>query len=662
MADSAPIQLSVIIVNYNVKYFLEQALRSVRKASEGLNVEVFVVDNNSVDDSVDMVRKTFPEVRLIANTENIGFSKANNQAIRKANGKYILLLNPDTVVEEDTFEKCFAFMESHPNAGGLGVKMIDGSGKFLPESKRGFPTPFVAFCKTFGLARIFPKSKLFNRYHLGFLNENENHPVDVLSGAFMWIPKSVLDETGLLDEQFFMYGEDIDLSYRIKKAGYQNHYLAETTIIHYKGESTKKGSLNYVKVFYNAMIIFAQKHFQGEGAALFVSMLKLAIYFRAAITLFNNLVKKLHLPILEGLAIFGGLLFIKDFWATYHFKDPDYYNESFIYFNAPLYTLIWLAGIYFTGGYQLTGQLRRLFRGIFIGTLLLAAVYGFLDLEYRSSRAIIVLGALWTLLATLIIRSLLHFVRFRNFNLGRPKTNNLIIVGTKDESKRVMGLLHQAQVFKNFIGTVAPGISINHADYLSPLGQLDEVVRIYRIDEIIFCSKDIPSQNIIHWMSQLGPQLSYRIVPEESWSIIGSHSKNSSGELYTIDVQFNISDPLTRRNKRWLDGCFAFFLILTFPVQLFLIKKPFNAFKNAISCLLGKKSWVGYHPSGSNSFDLPKIKPGILTPLDGSAIKELTDESTINRLNLLYAKDYELFKDVEIIWKGYRNLYRITSL
>jgi len=658
MTSTPPIQLSVVIVNYNVKYFLEQALRSVRRASAQLRVETIVVDNNSVDESVEMVRNTFPEVILIANTENAGFSKANNQAIRIAKGKYVLLLNPDTVVEEDTFEKCFSFMEAHPSAGGLGVKMIDGSGNFLPESKRGFPTPFVAFAKTFGLSRLFPKSRIFNRYHLGYLDKDQNHAVDVLSGAFMWLRKSVLDEIGLLDENFFMYGEDIDLSYRIKKAGYENYYLADTTIIHYKGESTKKGSLNYVRVFYNAMIIFAQKHFQKGKARLFVGMLKAAIYFRAGITLFNNLTRRLYLPLLEGLAIFGGLLLIKDFWATYHFKDPDYYNENFVYFNAPLYTLIWLGSIYFTGAYQTTGQLRRLFRGIFMGTLLLAAVYGFLDLQYRSSRAIIVLGALWTIVATLSIRSLLHFARYRNFKLGRPKNSNLIIVGSLDESKRVLGLLHSAQVYKNFIGTVAPENTSDTSSYLSSMAQLDEVVRIYKIDELIFCSRDIPSQRIIRWMTLLGPHLTYRIVPEESWSIIGSSSKNSSGELYTIDIQFNISDPLTLRNKRWLDLIFSVFLFLTSPLQFFLVKKPGSLFKNAWWCLLGKKSWVGYHPTSAPAYDLPEIKPGVLTPLDGLSVNNLKDEATINRLNLLYAKDYEILKDLEIIWKGYKNLYR----
>ncbi|MEM6966645.1 MAG: glycosyltransferase family 2 protein, partial [Bacteroidota bacterium] len=281
-------KLSIIIVNYNVKYFLEQALLSVRKAIPSITAEVFVVDNNSVDESVQMVSEKFPEVHLIQNKSNPGFSTANNQAIRLAKGAYILLLNPDTVVEEDTFEKCVAFMDNHPQAGGLGVKMIDGSGNFLPESKRGFPSPFVAFCKTFGLSSLFPKSKTFNRYHLGFLDKNKTHEVDVLAGAFMLLRKSVLDEIGWLDETFFMYGEDIDLSYRIVKAGYKNYYFADTTIIHYKGESTKKGSLNYVKVFYNAMIIFARKHFVGEKARLFILMLQGAIYFRAFLTILSN--------------------------------------------------------------------------------------------------------------------------------------------------------------------------------------------------------------------------------------------------------------------------------------------------------------------------------------------------------------------------------------
>ena len=232
-SKTSNIDLSVIIVNYNVEYFLEQCLNSVIMASEKLNVEIFVVDNNSVDGSVMMLKKKFPSVLLIENKKNYGFSKANNQAIEKARGRNILLLNPDTVVEESTFKKVVDFMDENPDAGGLGVRMVDGKGNFLPESKRGLPTPKVAFFKIFGLSRLFPKSKLFGSYHLGYLNEHEINKVDVLSGAFLLFKKEVSDKIGMLDEAFFMYGEDIDLSYRITQGGYHNYYYPETSIIHY---------------------------------------------------------------------------------------------------------------------------------------------------------------------------------------------------------------------------------------------------------------------------------------------------------------------------------------------------------------------------------------------------------------------------------------------
>jgi O-antigen biosynthesis protein len=253
--------LSIVIVNYNVKFFLEQCLHSVIKATEKISTEIFVVDNNSTDGSVAMLRQKFPEIILIENMANLGFSVANNQALSMSRGRYCLLLNPDTLVEEDTFIKCVQFMDSHPEAGALGVKMIDGQGVFLPESKRALPTPDVAFFKVFGLSRLFPHSKLFGKYHLGFLDKNKTHVVSVLSGAFMFIRKTALDKAGLLDENYFMYGEDIDISYRLTKTGYLNYYFAETTIIHYKGESTKKASINYVLVFLQGYDHFRQKTF-----------------------------------------------------------------------------------------------------------------------------------------------------------------------------------------------------------------------------------------------------------------------------------------------------------------------------------------------------------------------------------------------------------------
>jgi N-acetylglucosaminyl-diphospho-decaprenol L-rhamnosyltransferase len=255
------LQLSIIIVSYNVKYFLEQCLSSVLQASKNIDAEIFVVDNNSGDGSKAFFNNRFPQVKFIWNEKNVGFAKANNQALKLAAGKNILFLNPDTIVAEDCIEKCLLFVSQTNDIGAIGVRMIDGSGRYLAESKRGFPSSFTAFCKITGLTKLFPNSKLFGRYYLGHLAENEVNKVDVLPGAFMMIPKLVLDKTGGFDETFFMYGEDIDLSYRIQQAGYINYYFPVTTIIHFKGESTQKKSKEYTQYFYGAMLLFVKKHY-----------------------------------------------------------------------------------------------------------------------------------------------------------------------------------------------------------------------------------------------------------------------------------------------------------------------------------------------------------------------------------------------------------------
>jgi GT2 family glycosyltransferase len=281
-------KLTVIIVSYNVSHFLEQCLKSVIKASHALQVEVIVVDNCSEDDSVSMIRNKFPEVNLIVNPDNKGFSKANNQAILISKGEYILLLNPDTVLEENSLTRTLCFMDTHPEAGGLGIRMIDGQGYYLPESKRGLPTPWASFCTMSHLSLFFPHSAFFNRYHAGHLDENKTNKIEVLAGAFMLLRRKILDEIGLLDEDFFMYGEDIDLSYRITKAGYFNYYFPEAWMIHFKGESTRKSSLNYVRLFYGAMLIFARKHFAGKNERLLSLVILPGVYFRAVIAMISN--------------------------------------------------------------------------------------------------------------------------------------------------------------------------------------------------------------------------------------------------------------------------------------------------------------------------------------------------------------------------------------
>ena len=273
-------KVTVVIVNYQVKYYLAQCLHAVLKALEGIDGEVVVVDNDSQDDSIEYARSKFPQVTFIENHENVGFAKANNLAIRRSQAEYVMLLNPDTIVNEHLLQDCISLLDSNPEIGATGVRMLNENGTFAPESRRGVPTPFTAFCKMSGLARIFPKNRLFGRYYMKYLDERKATPIEVISGACMFIRKSVLDECGLLDESFFMYGEDIDLSYRMLKTGKLNYYLP-TRLLHYKGESTHKNTFRYVYVFYEAMYIFFRKHYGGYNWLLSIPI-RSAIYLKGA--------------------------------------------------------------------------------------------------------------------------------------------------------------------------------------------------------------------------------------------------------------------------------------------------------------------------------------------------------------------------------------------
>jgi GT2 family glycosyltransferase len=277
-------RLSIVIVNHNVGYFVEQCLHSIGRAAEGIPSEVVVVDNASQDGSRNHLVKRFPRTRFIWNEANLGFAKANNQGIKATRGKYVLFLNPDTLLSEGCLKECIGHLDGNPGTGAVGVRMLDGSGRFLKESKRGLPTPGAALFKLFGLSHLFPESPVFARYHMGHLDPLADHSTDVLSGAFMMVRRELLERIGGFDEDFFMYGEDIDLSYRIRKAGFDNRYLAAHPIIHFKGESTEKGNLRYIRMFYGAMAVFARKHYGMGKARLLSAMLHAGIWLRASMS------------------------------------------------------------------------------------------------------------------------------------------------------------------------------------------------------------------------------------------------------------------------------------------------------------------------------------------------------------------------------------------
>jgi len=652
-------KLSVIIVNYNVKYFLEQCLKSVFVSGKSIEMEVFVVDNNSVDGSMEMVKEKFPETITILNKDNKGFSKANNQAIEQAKGEYVLLLNPDTVVEDDTFEKIIAFMDKTPVAGGLGVKMIDGKGMFLPESKRGLPTPAVAFYKIFGLSALFPKSKIFGKYHLGYLNTDKTNEVEILSGAFMLLRKSVLEQTGYLDETFFMYGEDIDLSYRITKAGYKNYYFPETRIIHYKGESTKKSSINYVFVFYNAMIIFARKHFSTQNARTFSFLINIAIYFRAFLAILNRFFQHSITPILDATVIFLGFIYIKEYWETHVLDfEQSYYPPEFLGIFVPTYILVWLFSVYISGGYDQPTKLFRIVRGIGLGTVVILVIYALLPLSMRFSRALILLGSLWAITSMLTSRIIWHLIRFKNLNVGNQLNKRIAIIGKGTEPERVALMLRQSGS-NAFIGLI--GSETGKSDktgYLGTLEQLNEIIEVYNINELIFCASEISSQDIISHMSGLKDKpVNFKIAPPESLFIIGSNSIDTFGDFYTVDIN-TINQTANKRNKRLFDLMISGLLLLTIPINLIFVSHPLGLIKNILLVLIHKKTWVGYNTT-VNTSQLPSLKKPVLNPTDVFADKQL-DSSTISNLNTLYAKDFRLENDFRIIKKGYKKLGRIS--
>jgi GT2 family glycosyltransferase len=284
-------ELTVIIVSFNVKDYLKECLHSVVAASENIDCEIFVVDNNSTDGSSEIITKIFPSVNLIINKVNIGFSSANNKALQLAKGQFVLILNPDTVVEPDTFTKCLNFMKSHPDAGAIGVRMVNGKGSFLPESKRAFPTLRTAFFKSFGFSSLFPTSQVFSRYYLPGIDMMETSPTEVISGAFMFIRQEALKKSGLFDESYFMYGEDIDLSYRLMKTGFKNYYVPEVRIVHFKGMSTDRKGYNDIIHFYEAMRIYVLQRASEGNFGPFRVLINSAIYLREGLALARRAIR-----------------------------------------------------------------------------------------------------------------------------------------------------------------------------------------------------------------------------------------------------------------------------------------------------------------------------------------------------------------------------------
>ncbi len=641
------VDISIIIVNYNVKHFLRQCLQSIHRAAGNYKVEVIVVDNKSIDGSQAMLQAEFPEVTTIFNQENVGFSTANNQGIKIAKGSYILLLNPDTVLSENTLSVCLDKAKSTANCGAIGVKLIDGKGNYLPESKRGYPGIWTSFCKFSGLGRIFSNSKFFNAYYLGHLDKEVANEIDVLCGAFMFIPKKVLDKAGLLDEQFFMYGEDIDLSYRIQQAGFTNYYLPETSIIHYKGESTKKASFNYVKSFYGAMKIFATKHLTGPGSKMYLLFIQLAIVLFGLVSLVKNRLKKV-IPLLLDFSVgLATVYVISEGWQRLVYHTDSYFGgHQYWMFIVGLVLLLMLI-LYVIGHYDPQAKKRRYIWISFGSLLLMLSIYGLMPSSLRFSRGVLILSTLSLLFMYFNTKKIWNKLRHGIWRYEKDSLKKILLVGEQASAALLIPIIDEKYQDAQMLGVISPLVSAQvDPYYLNDIEHLAEVGKMLSANEVIFCSKDLDHSIIFNWMANLGSQYSFKIASLSNDSLLGSTSKNSNGEWITEQVQFNIEEPSNRRLKRIFDVVVAVGACLLFPIFLLYSRQTRLILSNVVFVIFARKTWISYKEE--NKGHLPDIKLGVLPvfPLHRFNL------ALINKPEILdfhYAKNYSVIMDIEML-------------
>lgn len=574
------LDISVIIVNYNVKSYLEQALLSIEKSLSGLNSEIFVVDNASSDGSVPMVRKKFPHVRLIANTDNVGFARANNQAIRESRGRYICLINPDTFVQEDTFRVCVDYLDSHDAVGMVGGKVLNSDGSLQLACRRSFPTPWVAFTKVMGFSTLFPRSKLFGRYNLTYLDPDAESEVEAISGSFMVVRNTVIEQVGALDEQFFMYGEDLDWCYRIGQAGWKIMYVPATQIVHYKGRSTREASIDALKLFYGAMVLFVRKHF-GRGLYFLPQwILTAGIWCRGAIGFLINLARMLIVPcvdlifmqialILALLLRFGHLLH----WSSYLIVNGSY-------------TMVWLVTLALMGLYKRgVFSLAKSFGAVLIGLMINASLTFFFP-QYQFSRQVVLVAGLLNILFLsgwrlgIRIASRLRWVPFIG-TVGKTwLMRRAVILGTdaaaKDVFKRlknrlvsgyeVIGLLAQDE------SELANGVN-SETPVLGLVQDLPRLTRRHQIHEVIFTPEAASYERILSVITMSKDlHLDFKMVPSEIDVLIGRTSIDAIEDIPLVELDYKIFRSSNQWLKRTGDLILAgIFLLLSLPVWIGLL-------------------------------------------------------------------------------------------
>ncbi len=623
-------KLSIIIVNYNVKYFLLHCIDSIFKSNIDLNlIEVIVIDNASKESCELPLKELFPKVKYHYNNKNIDFGKANNLGFEMAKGDYILALNPDTILTEDTLAYCIDYLDKNELFGAIGVKMIDGSGGYLKESKRGLPTLWNSLCKFSGLTKFFPNSKIFSGYYEGDKSENANQEVDVLCGAFMMMRSKIVHRLQGFDPAFFMYGEDIDLSLRIKQEGYKIGYIAETSIIHFKGESSKRSSFNYIKNFYQAMLIFVQKNYKGLNGVAMKMLINTAIFLLGIFNYIKNNLINYFWVLLDSLILFQAFVWMKRGWGIMIFDNPEYFNNAAAKYNSYGAVFIWMLSLWFFGHYDKNWKWYRTFIGIVFGTMAILIIYSILPDYLRSSRAMIFIGALPLLAMVQVTKKIRDYIA--NYK-ERKYSSIYYYLGTKPVE--IHSLLES-----NVVRKISSIKSISEKE----LSEIVSTTKDGYTTNVIIESGSLRYNNLFQMMGLHQGKIKTFFTNEAHQYLISSESSKYEGSTIDKFSNYKLNHSFYKRLKRMFD--FIYGLIQLFSNNH---KMPTSEIWKVV---MGSKTWVGGHEETiSNGLDQKPFIYSTASLIDDTDLfPKLTSKDMADHY---YAKNYSIMIDYDICTKN----------
>ena len=659
--------LSVIIVNYNVRDFLENALTSVQQALRGMDGEVIVVDNASDDGSVEMVRKKFPAVTVIAGDRNVGFAAANNVALRRAKGRHLLLLNPDTVVQEDTFQVIIRFLDEHPDAGLAGCTILNPDGTLQPACRRSFPTPWVAFTKISGLSTLYPRSRVFGRYNLGYLDPGGTYEVDAISGSFMALRREVYEQVGGLDEEYFMYGEDLDWCFKIKQAGWKVYYVSETRIIHYKGESVRRSDIDEVRTFYRAMRIFVDKH-HGRGAVNGL-ILRAGITVREWIAFLVKIARPMRAAAIDLVLMAAAWLAAEYLWFGEVFRFPAY--------AYPITLLVpWLvvaAVMHSMGAYGARKYSVPVVAGAVITGYVLLSAITFFFRDYAFSRMVVLIsGALNVFLLTGWRMAAFRLFRSASFRKGSPFGRLSLVVGADDSGREVARKLRSnPQGGYDVVGFIDAtsrriGDKVDGVEILGSIDNIGKIIQQEKVSEVIFSTDALSYKDILSVIARTGSRsVNFRLVPTSLEVIIGKTHIDRLNDLPFVQIEYRLHQLSNRFFKRLLDLVAGSLLYATlYPFARNGNARPHTMLGRRLQrlprVLAGEMSLVG--PTGGPGDALPGAggrpaylgKPGLTSLADLNGKVDIAADDR-ERYDVYYAKNQSLLLDLEILMKSFRS-------